>query len=327
MDVKGDCSGLRRAFVVGAFAPDDESYMLYHLGAILHEVFDVQCLVLTVGEETSDHAMFSYPHPFSSLPLEVMSALATSGDILIANDGSSKYLLGLGFPGTKVSYIQRRNPHPVLDCFFDHYVACSSSVHDSVRLHYRIDPPVIPPFVHADFVREPTPWDAREPRGVLVIGGAHTRAFLRETTARLRAGHGDLLVDFHTLDGRVSHGELLQRMQRHRYVLSLVAGEGGLMPLAAMLSGCTVVSFHAHGREDYMESGRNCEAVAYPDFDLLVDGFARLIRDDAYARGLAELGRQTALQYGLEAFRARWVSFFHEVVGITRASSRDSTPS
>ncbi|MGQ0721728.1 MAG: glycosyltransferase [Candidatus Eiseniibacteriota bacterium] len=219
----------------------------------------------------------------------------------------------MSFPGTKLSYIQGVATYDVLDCFFDHYVCASEFVRDHVRRLYGLDAPVIPPFVHVELVPEPVPWDQRPPRKVLVLRKSHSAPLLEHIQSVLRQRHSSLGLEFEPVHAVVPQRDLLCMMQKYRYVLSLSACEGfGLCPLEAMLCGCSVVGFHGHGGLQYMVSAKNCEVVAYPAFDALVDLLARVVRDDELARALAGEGRRTALGFGLPQFRERWTSFFQD---------------
>ncbi|MGQ0721748.1 MAG: glycosyltransferase [Candidatus Eiseniibacteriota bacterium] len=309
----------RRAFVLGALIPAGGAYMAYHLGLILHEVFGFECLVLDIDAGFPDREIFEYPKRFSRLPWEAAGAMATSEDLLIANPSFSHLLLGMTFPGTKLTYIQHFSTYDVLDCFFDHYVSVSDVVRDHVRRLYDLDTPVIPPFIHTELVPEPVPWDVRPAGKVLVLRKSHSAAFLEHVKALLQERHPQLRLEFEPVGGVRRHRDLFAPMQAYRYVLSLSGSEGfGLMPLEAMLCGCAVVGFHAHGGKQYMVAGRNCEVVGYPDFDGLVDGLARVATDDGHARGIAAAGRQTALGFGIGPFRERWTAFFEESMKLTR---------
>jgi hypothetical protein len=293
--------------------------MAYHVGLILHEVFGFECFALDIDIGMPDRDLFEYPRRFSRLPWEAGGAMATPDDLLVVNPSFSSLLLGLSFPGRKLSYVQGFTTFDVLDGFLDHYVAVSGFVRDFLARTYGLDPPVIPAFVHTERVPEPPPWEERPPGRVLVLRKSHSAAFLKYLTPLLAARRPGLRVEFDPVTGLLSQRELLEKMQGYRYVLSLSACEGfGLGPLEAMLCGCAVVGFHALGGKDYMEPGRNCEAVGYPEFAQLADALARILSDDAYAHSLAAEGRRTALRLGIEPFRERWGEFFARTMKLPR---------
>jgi hypothetical protein len=284
--------------------------MAYHLGRILYETFDRECLVVKIGAESVSNGVFNYRHPFDAVDLRTLASSITPDDIMIINPSFSESLLGLRFPGKKLMYIQDFKSFRVLDGFCNNYVSVSGCVRDFIKLVYNIDTPVIPAFIHGDLIPPPTPWIERAANSILAIGKLNFTEFLHVFRNTMRVRHPDLEIKLSTTPP-VPHSQLLQKMMENRYLLSLSACEGfGLQPLEAMACGCAVVGFSGCGGREYMRPGTNSEYAEYPDFNGLADRMAGLLRDPVRAAILAAQGTVDASAYDQPLFEQRWVEYF-----------------
>lgn len=301
----------RRAFVVGAYVPRGGTYMAYHLGRILHTEFGF--LGLAVGSELPPTHLFDYDPAFPVVSAEMMEDLVTDDDVIIANPSFSYLHLGLRLPGVKLMYIQGFSTYQLLDGRFDCYVSVSGFVRYFVHATYGIATEVVPPFLPP--VPASTDWHARPPASMLIStkGNDALGSLLLTRILDRLATHGLTVHIAHIGDAPLSRRELLARMGRNRYFLSLVPHEGfGLMPLEAMAMGCTVLGFDGGGGRDYLRDGENCAVVGYPDIDGLIEKVVSVFEDPLLAASLALAGKRmaTAGPYTYEHFRDSWRTIF-----------------
>ncbi len=296
-------------YVAGGYFPRGGTYIAYHLGRIVAERFDHECRVVALDGEGPDHGRWDYPDAFPVVSLEEMEIEITESDLLIASPSFSKHQFGLRLPGRKLMYVQGFGRLLELDGFFDGYVCTSDFLRDLLRAVFGIDAPVIPPFVHLDSIPEGPEWSERPAERVLVVTKSTGPELLARTKELMRRDHPRVRHQLSRVKP-MAHAALMQRMAEHRYFLSLSPREGfGMMQVEAMAAGCAVVGFHGGGGAQFMRPGENCEAVAFPALEELCDRLARVLTDAKYADRIAARGRETAREFGLAAFEARWTDF------------------
>jgi glycosyltransferase involved in cell wall biosynthesis len=305
-----------RVFVIGAYVGNGGMFMAYHLGRILHRDFGLRVFAVTVREETPDASPFDYDPVFDSVSVEQMSAMATAGDVVIANPSYSRLNLGLTSPALKVMYVQHFNTFRTLDLGFDCYISVSEVVRAFLSTVWGLETSVIAPFVNVSAVRPP-PW-AERPAGSITVACKGDMRQQLLVLDRLRRAIVPRLPHVR-LDGILASArqqEFHARIGAARHLLSLSIAEGfGLAPLEAMALGTTVVGFDALGGRDYMRPGVNCEAVAYPDIDGLAARLIRVLEDPAHAEALARAGQPTAAAYSYDRFRLAWREVFAGLFG------------
>ena len=286
--------------------------MAYHLGRILFEKFDRECVIIKVGNgnnESSSNGIFDYRYDFDAIDPNTLARSIRSEDILVINSHFSDALLGLRLPGKKLMYIQDFKTFRVLDGFCSHYVSVSDCVRHFIKHVYNMDTPVIPAFIRHDLIPPVTPWVERPASSILAIGKLYFTEFLQVFRKTMETRHPDLKLDI-TTNPRLPHGELLKKMSENRYLLSLSACEGfGLQPLEAMACGCAVTGFSGCGGREFMRPGINCESTDYPDFPGLADRLANLVRNPDRAAEIAGRGLMDAKAYDMETFDRRWKDY------------------
>lgn len=303
----------KRVFVLGAHLPCGGTYMAYHVGVILHRWWAYRLVATTFDSEPEGHGVWEYDVPFATIGMTAMQEGATKDDVLIANPSFSNQLLGLGFPGKTIMYVQGITSFSVIDGFFDKYVAVSPFVQRFLYETYNMEVPVIPPFVHHDHMEHRIPaWETRPEGSVATIvksqqGTPINRALLDQFRALLGRRYPDLPYSMTLVPPGTPHRELLQSLSRHRYFLSLSPVEGfGLVPLEAMLCGCAVLGFHGGGGLAYLRHHCNALVCSYPDMGRLVDLFHELLTGYSLAKHLVSAGPATASKYTLDIFQRRW---------------------
>jgi glycosyltransferase involved in cell wall biosynthesis len=308
-------SGAPTVYVVGGYKPRGGAYMSYAVGRVAAErFFEGRCRVVSLDGETADHGRWDYPEVFEAVERGEMEAGIGPSDLVIANPSFSRNDFGLRLPARKLMYVQGFGK-AVLDGFFDRYVCASRYLAEMVRSQYEIEAPVIPPFIHLDRIPGGPPWRERPAGRVLVMAKTSGDVLLGRLQVLMAERHPNAGFEVEVAD-ELSHPELLDRMSRNRYLLSLSPREGfGLAPLEAMAAGCTVVGFHGGGGLEYMRPGENCEVVAYPALEQVADRLGAVIADEARAERLAAAGREAAGAFGVAAFEERWARLLRDFLG------------
>jgi hypothetical protein len=300
-----------RVFVIGPYVANGGMFMAYQLSRILHRDFGLRVFAVTARQETPDVSPFDYDPVFESVSLEQMSAMATAGDVVIANPSFSRLNLGLTSPALKVMYAQSFNTFRTLDLGFDHYVSVSEVVRGFLSTVWGVETPIIPPFVDVGGA-PPAPWTERPSGSIAVVCKGDMRQQLL-ILDRLRRAVAPRLpqVRLDSILEPAPRRDFLGRIGAARHLLSLSVAEGfGLAPLEAMALGTAVVGFDALGGRDYMRPGVNCEAATYPDIDGVAAGLIRLLEEPAHAEALARAGQTTAAAYSYTRFRSAWRDAF-----------------
>lgn len=304
------------AYIVGGYLPQGGAYMAYHLGHILNRHFEFPCTIVSVAGETFESHTWEYPERYPTVTLERLAQSITERDLLVANPSFSDHLFGLHLPGRKLMYVQGFNTFSVLDGFFDGYVCVSPFVQQFIKLTYGIDAPVIPAFLELGHLEVNPPWLDRPRNQVLATGKYAFVDLLKRFAATMDARYPDLDLQVNPVAGGMSHRDLLATMGAHRYFLTLSPCEGfGLLPLEAMACGCTVLGFHGNGGTGYMESGRNCAVVGYPDMEGLCIAVASVLLEEGRGLRLAGAGEATARQYSYARFEANWITYLEGFLG------------
>jgi hypothetical protein len=300
-----------KAFVMEAYHPAGGTYMAYHLGRILQEVFGYEAVA--VGRPREESAMFDYPLAMPSVPVERMCQDIAPHDIFICNPSYSEALYGLRLPGRKISYVQNVRYFRILDVFFDHYVFVSDWVRRFVVPYYGIDGPVIPAFIRRDIFHGALPWERRSSSVTLSARKQEGLVFQRLLDVYHRIFPGDD-VAFNVVPV-TSQAGLAAQMASSRYYLSLDVMEGfGLPMLEAMSSGCAVVGWDSGGCREFAVPGENCLLARYGDFEALARHLHAVLQDDHLASALAERARSCAASFGQDAFDHSWSEWFASIL-------------
>ena len=301
----------RHVFVVGAYLPNGGTFMAYHLARILHLDFGFAAKVVTVQGETPDNGVFSYDPIFPTIDLESMLESATEHDILIANPSFSPLSLGMRCPCRKIMYVQGFNTFDVIDPHFDLYVSVSGTVQRFLRSLYGIETRVIPPFIMPP--SHVPSWYERPETAVLASlkGHPQRQTFIYDhLVSVLGTEPQDIRIDI-LPDARCPHPDLMERMGRYRYFLSLSPAEGfGLMPLEAMAMGCLVVGFDAFGGRDYFRPGKNALTTSHGDIAGIVRHLRQAVATPDRSAALAQAGQTDARSalYSQSRFYGDWKS-------------------
>jgi hypothetical protein len=218
-----------RVFVVGAYMPGGGTYMAYHLGRMLQLDFGWDAIAVTVDRERRENSVQEYDVVFPTMTLDAMEQAISKHDILIANPSFSYLWFGPRLPGRKLMYIQHFNTFSLLDAYFDHYVCVSDIVFRLVSTVYGLSVPIIPPCIKLERRPDALAWRDR-PAGSILIHLKGDPALQQLLLDRLRKLVTRLAPEIHLdelLCGRpISHLNLLRRLGRYRYLLSLSVAEG-----------------------------------------------------------------------------------------------------
>jgi hypothetical protein len=297
-----------RVFVYEAYVPAGGTYMAYHIGRMMCDLFGAE--VICVGASPTK-GMFSYPVLFPVIDREQFVRAVSRDDMLICNPSFSLELFGLRLECRKLSYVQGIRTFAVLDIFFDHYVFVSEVVKQFVGQHYSINGPVIPAFIHTDVFHpfteagRPKEWEQRR-RTCLVLQRKISPLVyerLQRTYAAMYPGEPCPweLVPI------VSQSELAGRFRDSRVFVSLDQMEGfGLPMLEAMACGCAVVGWDSLGCREYARSGQNALLSRYGDFEGLARQLNLLLSDDKVAKELGAQAEQEACEFSQERFEQAW---------------------
>lgn len=309
----------RRAFVVGAYLPNGGTLMAYHVGRILEEEFGFAATAVAIGGETPDHGIHAYPLRMPQVTLAQMEREITARDVLVVNPSFSSHQFGWRLPGFKLSYVQGFSTYALLDRRLDHFVAVSDFVRDFLKTVYSIDANVIVPFVAADALPASPTWAERPARVILPYRKGIPEvwdASYRRLQELLGAREASVTLAEPLVAGDLPHRELLARLGRFRYFLTLSAAEGfGLVPLEAMAMGATVIGYDGFGGRHYLRSGSNCAVAPYPDVEAIADMLIALTDDPVRAEALARRGRDTAAEFTYSRFRRSWTEELRGALG------------
>ncbi len=306
--------------------PDGGTYMAYHLGRMLQLDFGWDAIAVTVDRERRENSVQEYDVVFPTMTLDAMEQAISKHDILIANPSFSYRWFGPRLPSRKLMYIQHFNTFRLLDAYFDHYVCVSDIVSRLVSTVYGLSAPIIPPFIELERRPDALAWRDRPADSILIHlkGDPALQQLLLDRLRKLMTRLApEIHLDELLYDRPISHLNLLRRLGRYRYLLSLSVAEGfGLVPLEAMAMGTTVVGFDGFGGRDYMEPGANCLIASYPDTEKVAHCIVTAMRDQALSERLAQTGRITAQRYNYARFRSAWHEQFVHLL-----ESRDKAPS
>lgn len=304
-------SGHRRVYVVGAYLPNGGTYMAYHLGRLVQQVFGHTAFAVRMSDERADGGIQDYDVVYPTVSLAEMESEIRPDDLLIANASFSQMNFGLRLNCRKLMYIQHFNSFSLLDVRFDRYVCVSDFVRDVIFKTYGMQPPVIPAFVSTDDCEKPLPWADRPAHRVLVHrkGDAALQTLLFERLqACVKAQVPHIRLESLSC-AALSHRDLVARLGRYRYLVTLAAAEGfGMIPLEAMAMGTLVVGFDGFGGRQYMRPESNCLIAAYPDVEAVARHLIRAAEREQAARNLADNGRATAAAFDYRSFRDAWIA-------------------
>jgi hypothetical protein len=305
--------------VIGAYLPNGGTLMAYHLGRILERDFGIRATAVTLGAEHVDLGIHNYDLRMPAITLTQLEQQITARDILIVNPSFSHYQFGWRLPGFKLSYVQDFKTFTLLDRTFDHYVAVSDFVAAFLHTVYALDVNVIAPFVTLNGLPQAPAWEQRPAQLVLPYRKGLPEVWelsfarVREVLAQ-RAPH---ITIAEPLAGGIAQRELLERLGRVRYLLTLSAAEGfGLVPLEAMAMGTLVIGYDAFGGRHYLRDGENCHVAAYPQIDRIADYVMAAVDAPQRSAHIAQQGQATAQLYSYENFRRRWGAEFSAALGI-----------
>ncbi len=277
--------------------------MAYHLGRILKQYFG--CFVSIVGSR-SDNPWFSYPEDFPAISLSEFESSVSSRDLLICNPSFSHMQFGLRLPCKKLCYVQGIRTFPVLDVYFDRYVAASKFVGDFLRACYSISCNIIPPFINIGLFNHGKKWETRS--NVMLVSGYKNDRFLLD---RLRNLYHDRHPDIPMTIAELPHGSqanIAETIGSHKYYLSLGVMEGfGLQMLEAMAAGCAVAGWDSGGSSEYAVDRVNCLLARYGDIHGLAENIYRVLSDLETAKRLFEAGYETAQRFSIERFDNAWI--------------------
>jgi len=291
--------------------------MAYEAGRILQVEFGYDARSVTLNGEDWDHSRHSYAIEFPRLTIAEMEDTISQDDILMANPSFSEFLFGLRLPGRKLCYVQGFSTFSLLDTSFDHYVVNSSYLQTFLSCMYQISAPVIPSYVIRESFPDISGWRSRpENSFVVYLKGPYNIAEIAHERIRPRTGnllaHADVIKA-----GSLPRRELLERIARCRYFLSLSPAEGlGIVPLEAMALQTVVVGFDAFGGRHYFRNMQNCAVAALPNIDAIANHLVDLVRNPDRAERLAAAGMATAEPYTYDRYRHAWRSYFVETVGL-----------
>jgi hypothetical protein len=278
------------------------TYMAYHLGRILKQYFG--CRVTVVGSRP-DTLWFSYPEDFPVIGLAEFEASVSSRDLLICNPSFSPMRFGLRLPCRKLCYVQGIRT-PVLDVYFDHYVAASRFVGDFLRKYYSISCTIIPPFINIGLFDRGKEWESRSD-AILVSSYKNDYLLLDRLRRVYENDHPDMPLTITEVQPG-SQEQIAETVRSHKYYLSLAVMEGfGLLMLEAMAAGCAVAGWDSGGGSEYTVDGVNCLLSRYGDVAGLSGNIYRMFRDSAFAKQLSQAGPETARRFSIERFDKAWV--------------------
>ena len=289
--------------------------MAYHVGRILALDFGLETFAVTVEEESAANLIFDYDQVFPVVTLQQLEQEISPQDILICNPSFSFLGLGHRLRCIKICYVQGFNTFTIIDKF-DHYISASRAVQDVLNTIYRLDTPIIHPFIEIGDTSAPE-WWARPERSALILRKGPA-AISDAVQAAVSTGVDPIagLEKATVVEGvTLRHKEFLELLGRHRFLINLSPAEGfGLVPLEAMALGTTVMGFDSVGGRDYMQPSVNCATVTYPDVSGLIAQLDMALSSPDRAAELARAGRDTARRFTYDAFRQRWRDVLDPIV-------------
>lgn len=307
------------AYITDGYLYNGGTYMAYQLGRILNEEFDYNCNIIALNDERPSSIQYYHKiYPTLALSSFLLRSLEDD-DILICNPSFSNLFLGHRATCKKVMYIQHFNTYQVIDGFFDMYICASKIVKDYIKLIYNLDCDIINPFIHNWDIKEKEiiSWHQRPINEIFIyfkVGIWNQDRLIYLFVSELKKVVPSISVTI-SENKLLSHHELLSNMSKYRYVVVLSPTEGfGLVPLEAMMMGCTVLGFDGIGGLDYMKDGYNCAVSPYPNIQKIVMDLGRLIKDEDTSYRLSENGKKTASQFSFERFKNAWVNKFKELI-------------
>lgn len=286
------------------------TYMAYHLGRILKQYFG--CSVFIVGSRP-DNLWFSYPEDFPTIGLSEFERSVSSQDLLICNPSFSHMQFGLRLNCKKLCYVQGIRTFPVLDVYFDRYVAASKFVSSFLQQYYHITCNTIPPFVNIHLFDSKNKWDMRS--NVMLVSGYKKDHMLLDRLQNLYLDrHPDIPLTFAELPLGLQ-ANIAEIIGNHKYYLDLGVMEGfGLQMLEAMAAGCLAVGWDSGGNSEYAVHGVNCLLARYSDVHSLSESIYMSLSDREIAKRLSEAGYETAQRFSIERFDSAWIEELKSLV-------------
>lgn len=285
--------------------------MLYQIGRICSEVFNIPVFVVQNHQGKRGAGRFYYPYNFPTISIKSMLDIANPNDVFFCNPVHSDYAFGSHLPCHKVMFLQGVNTYTDLDKHFDHYVSNSKFVQKHTKENHHIDSEVINPFINVELFNKGIPWQKRSNHILLLNYKKETMHEFKQLIQQYRAKHPIGSLTFRKIQD-LPQKQLSTIMGQHKYYLTLTPIEGfGLPPLEAMSSGCVVLGFDGYGGRDYFTTNNSCVAE-HRNYGPVIDFLHKIDRNPDEGARLSQHAMETAKQYSFTRYKKEWTHFLKE---------------
>jgi glycosyltransferase involved in cell wall biosynthesis len=304
----------RKVFVFNGYDIYGGSYMLYQLGLICYECFGFQVFIVQNHHKKRGKSRFQYKYDFPTLSIYNMRRLIRNQDLFICNPVQSRHGFGSLLSAQKLMYLQGISNYSKLDHKFDSYVSASSFIQNHTKSRYRIDTPVISPYVDLSLFSNDAPWNDRSDEILILNYKTDPQPLLDSILECYKAKYGNKIPNFKIIGG-INQEEWANVLKNHKFFLNVSPIEGfGLPPLEAMACGCVVLGLDSYGGRDYFETGRNALVVPENDVEQLTDYLYEMVSDPNKGANISTNAVTTAKNYSYSNFKENWRNFLEATI-------------